>query len=244
MDVTGVSTVLRVAVADVPAAAGSVAVAAIAAFFGRVCLFNQLISDVIFVYVTHISRWFPAYPRCCQSLYIVEPHIRVKLFRLRFAAQGVDFAWPRVYAAKANRLRFCSSNATSLEIVTHQLCRVFGAAMDVGFSLVNVADAENAAGFGMNCIRPTAPTRLWALWSRQPMQDVVARLREVIASEQSHCAISGTPAFKRKSHRKGKCPDRVPSTFEAAHRMADAINAVAATTVLVLLSETVSEVVP
>jgi hypothetical protein len=43
---------------------------------------------------------------------------------------------------------------------------------------------------------------------------------------------------------RGNCPDRVPSTFEAVHRIADAVNAVAATTVLVLLSETVSEVVP
>jgi hypothetical protein len=43
---------------------------------------------------------------------------------------------------------------------------------------------------------------------------------------------------------KGNFPDRAPSTFEAVHRIADAVNAVAATTVLVLLSETVSEVVP
>src|SRR5215469_5375087 len=60
---------------------------------------------------------------------------------------------PMSYAAKANRLWFCSSNGTplnewdALEIVIHQLCHVFGAAMDVGIGFVNVADVESAAGF-------------------------------------------------------------------------------------------------
>ena len=33
-----------------------------------------------------------------------------------------------------------------LEIVVHQLCHVFGTAMDVGFGLVNVANAESVSG--------------------------------------------------------------------------------------------------
>jgi hypothetical protein len=55
---------------------------------------------------------------------------------------------------------------------------------------------------------------------------------------------SAVPRHSNENHTaKGNCPDRVPSTFEAVLRIADAVNAVAATTVLVLLSETVSEVV-
>jgi hypothetical protein len=72
----------------------------------------------------------------------------------------------------------------------------------------------------------------------------VAHLREVIASEQSNRAISGARHSNENHTAKGNCPDRVPSTFEPVHPIADAINTVAATTVLVLLSETASEVVP
>ena len=83
--------------------------------FGRVCLFNQLIGDVIFVDVTHISHGFLADPRCSHPLDIVEPQVGVELFRLRFAPQRLDFDWPRVVRGESKQVAFCSSNGMSLK---------------------------------------------------------------------------------------------------------------------------------
>src|SRR6516225_346317 len=114
--------------------------------FGRVCRFNQLIVDVIFVDVTHISHWFLADPRCRHPLDIVEPQVRVELFRLRFAPQRLDFAWPRVIRGESKQVAVLVVEYCIVEIVIHQLRHVFGARMDVGVRLVDVADAEFAAG--------------------------------------------------------------------------------------------------
>src|SRR5262249_41732035 len=96
---------------------------------------------------------FLAHPCGRHSLYIVEPQVRVELFRLRFAPQRLDFLWPCVVGSESKQVAVLVVERDILEVVIHQLCHVFGAAMDVGIGLVNVADAESA-GSGVNAVQP------------------------------------------------------------------------------------------
>ena len=82
--------------------------------FGRIRLFNQLIGDVVLVDVAHISHGFLAYPRCCHPLDIVEPQIRVKPFRLRFAPQPPDCAWPHVVRGQRKQVAVLLVSLASL----------------------------------------------------------------------------------------------------------------------------------
>jgi hypothetical protein len=57
-------------------------------------------------------------------------------------------ARPHVVCGESKQVPVLLVECDILEVVVHQLCHVFGAAMDVGVGLVNIADAESPAGFG------------------------------------------------------------------------------------------------
>jgi len=93
-----------------------------------------------------------------------------------------------------------------LEIVIHQLRHVFGAAMDVGFSFVNVADAENAAGFWHKLHQANRTDAAMGTL----VETADARCRGTFAGSDRVGAKQSCnqrcPEFKRKSHRKGELP--------------------------------------
>ena len=83
--------------------------------FGRICLFNQLIGDVVFVDVTDILHCFLADPSCRDPLDIVEPQIRSSFSACASRRNDWILPGPALYAAYAKRLRFWSSNCTPLK---------------------------------------------------------------------------------------------------------------------------------
>src|SRR6516162_4361800 len=126
---------------------------------GRVCLFNQLIGDVIFVDVTHVPHWFLADPRCRDPLDIVEPQIRVELFRLRFATQRLDFARSRVVRGESKEVAVLVVELYLLKYSSISCAMYLAPAWTLGSAVCTSPTPSSRPVFGMICIRPTAPTQ-------------------------------------------------------------------------------------
>jgi len=131
------------------------------AFCAPLCLLHQFVSTLVLVDVPDVTRGLDARSSArLTNLDVVEPQVRVES-ALCGRLPSSRRSGAAIVACEGEEVRLTSLNLASVKYFRHRAGHVFGAAVDVGSRLSDVAHLQSLAGGRHDLHHPDGPTWLF-----------------------------------------------------------------------------------